>query len=647
VISILADQQARVGSAPARAPRSRAERLALTALLLAAAGLYLWNIQVSGWANEFYSGAVQAMTENWTAFFFGSTDAGNTITVDKPPASLWLMALSARVFGVSSWSILVPQALMGVGTVALLYAAVRRVSGPGAALVAGGLFALTPVVVLMFRFNNPDALLVLLMVAAAYTVVRALEGGRTRWLVMAGVLIGFAFLTKTAQALLPVPGLALAYLWAGPGGMWRRVRQLLAAGVAMVGAAGWWFVLAALWPADSAPYIGGSTDGSAWQLAIGYNGLGRLFGQEMSGGGAAPEIAAGEAAGSGMGGELPGAGNSASLLRMFNDAVGGQVSWLLPAALLLLVAGLIVRRRADRTDAVRAALVVWGGWLLVTSLTFSLMEGIFHEYYTVALAPGIAATAAVGGSTLWQRRRSPAARATLALAVAGTGGWAWVLLGRTPDFLPWLRWVVVGLALVAAVGLLLRGRQLAIAAVAAAVLMASLGLGGYATETVQTAHTTPVPTAGPASQTESSAMGSSPPGGMGGMGGMGGGLGSSAATVDAELITLLQDAGTAWSAATLNTSNSAALALASGTDVMGIGGFSSSDPAPTLAEFQGHVSTGDIRYFVLSGSSPTGGMDGTGGDSTSSQIQTWVQDNYTATTIGNYTVYDLTQPVAT
>ena len=270
---------------PATPPgAARRDRLAFAGLLVAAAALYLVNLSANGWGNDFYAAAVQSMTKSWEAFFFGSFDAGNVITVDKPPAALWVMALSARVFGLSSWSILVPQVLMAVATVALLYAAVRRVACPGAALLAGAAMALTPVAVLMFRFDNPDALLVLLMVAAAYAVVRAVEHAGTRWLLLVGALLGLAFLTKTAQALLVLPALAAAYVWAAPTGLWRRVRQLLAAGLAMVVVGGWWFVAVALWPAADRPYIGGSTNNSAIELALGYNGLGRIFGQGGFGG---------------------------------------------------------------------------------------------------------------------------------------------------------------------------------------------------------------------------------------------------------------------------------------------------------------------------------------------------------------------------
>ena len=330
--------------------RPRWELPSLAVLLIGTAAFYLWNLSASGWANSFYAAAVQAGTQNWTAFFFGSLDSANAITVDKPPASLWVMALSGRIFGFSSWSMLAPQALMAVGAVALLWATVRRVAGPAAGLLAGAVLALTPVAVMMFKFNNPDALLVLLMVAAAWATTHAVEKASTRWLVLAGVFIGFGFLTKMLQAFLVVPGLAAAYLWAAPTALWHRIRQLLAAGVAIVVSAGWWLVAVALWPVDSRPYIGGSTDNSPLELAFGYNGLGRIFGGQGNGGGdaAEPRCAGGlpggaEAAVGGMppgGGGMGGFGGQAGLTRLFNTEIGGQISWLLPAALILLVAAL-------------------------------------------------------------------------------------------------------------------------------------------------------------------------------------------------------------------------------------------------------------------------------------------------------------------
>ena len=239
-----------IATAPASAAvataRSRGKPLALGALLGATALLYLWGLSNSGWANQYYAAAAQSGSKSWKAFLFGSLDQSNFITVDKPPASLWVMDLSVKLFGANSWSILVPQALEGVAAVAILYAAVRRVSTPTAGLLAGAILATTPVATLMFRYDNPDALLVLLMTAAAYATVRATERANVRWLMAAGALIGFAFLTKMLQGLLIVPGLAAAYLVAAPTTPWRRIRHLLAGLGAMVVAAGWWVALVEL-----------------------------------------------------------------------------------------------------------------------------------------------------------------------------------------------------------------------------------------------------------------------------------------------------------------------------------------------------------------------------------------------------------------
>ncbi|HZE05964.1 MAG TPA: glycosyltransferase family 39 protein, partial [Solirubrobacteraceae bacterium] len=258
-------------------------RLALAALLTLTAAAYIYDLGASGYANSFYAAAVQAGTKSWKAFFFGSLDSSSFITVDKPPASLWVMALSGRIFGFSSWSMLVPQALEGVAAVALLYAAVKRWFGAGTGLAAGALLAVTPVAALMFRFNNPDALLVALLVAAAYCLTRALERGGTRWVLAAGTMIGLAFLAKMLQAFVVLPGFALVYLIAAPTPLRRRVGQMLAGGLAVVASAGWWVTVVALWPAASRPMIDGSPDNSIINLIFGYNGLGRVFGSSGPG----------------------------------------------------------------------------------------------------------------------------------------------------------------------------------------------------------------------------------------------------------------------------------------------------------------------------------------------------------------------------
>ena len=423
--------------AAARARPRRWERRALLALLVATAVLYLCGLGRSGWANSFYSAAAQAGSASWKAFFYGSSDAASSITVDKTPASLWVMALSVRIFGLSSWSILVPQALMGVGSVALLYATVKRWSGPVAGLIAGAVLALTPVAVLMFRFNNPDALLVLVLIAAAYATVRATERASARWLVLAGALVGAGFLTKMLQALLVVPALAVVYLVAAPTTVRRRIGHLLAGGLALLVSAGWWVAIVELVPASARPYIGGSQHNSILELILGYNGLGRLTGDETG------SVGGGGFGGTGMWGQT-------GLGRLFDSEIGGQVAWLLPAALILLVAGLIMTGRRPRTDRTRAALLLWGGWLLVTGLTFSFMAGIFHAYYTVALAPAIGALVGIGATVLWRRREGAV---VLAITLAVTAAWSYVLLERSAEFLPWLAPVVLAGGLAVALGL--------------------------------------------------------------------------------------------------------------------------------------------------------------------------------------------------
>ncbi|MEO6085971.1 MAG: glycosyltransferase family 39 protein, partial [Umezawaea sp.] len=396
------DSPAHAPSAPPEPPPPavrdpRWVRPALLGLLAATAVLYLWQLGDSEWANAYYSAAAQAGSQSWEAWFFGSTDSANSITVDKTPAALWFMGLSARLFGVSAWSVLVPQALMGVASVGLLYAAVKRTSGAAAGLIAGAVLALTPVAVLMFRFNNPDSLLVLLLVAGAYCTVRATEKASWRWLALAGVAVGFAFLAKMLQAFLVLPAFGLAYLVFARATIGRRVLHLLGALGAMVVAGGWWVVVVELVPASSRPFIGGSQTNSVLELALGYNGFGRLTGDEV-----------GSVGGGGGGGW-----GTTGWFRLFGSEMGSQIAWLLPAAAVLLLGGWWAADRAGR-----AALLVWGGWLIVTAAVFSYMNGIIHGYYTVALAPAIGAVVGIGAAALWRRRSDPMALAALSGAVA-------------------------------------------------------------------------------------------------------------------------------------------------------------------------------------------------------------------------------------
>ena len=581
----------------------------LAGLLLLAAVLYLWGLSRNGSANQYYAAAVQAGTHSWKAFLFGSLDAGNYITVDKPPASLWAMELSTRVFGFWGFSMLLPQALEGVAAVALLYATVRRWFGRPAALLSGLVLAITPVAALMFRFNNPDALLALLLVAGAYCMTRAVERGQTRWIALAGAALGFAFLTKMMQAFIVLPAFALVYLVAAPVPLRRRIWQLAVGGGAVVVSAGWWVALVELWPASARPYIGGSTDNSVLQLVFGYNGLGRISGGNGPGGGA-------------------GFSGAAGVLRLFNSELGGQIGWLLPASVVALGAGVVrlVRRRPARTDRVLATVLLWGGWLIVTAVVYSFMSGTIHPYYTNTLAPPIAVLTGVGATLLWQRRERLIARLTLAAMLVVTGVTAFVLLDRTPSWHPWLRGAVLGASLVAAVVLVVRGaalRRAAAAALASAALVAALAAPGgvHAQRRCECPdrHESErgtgerIPRRVRRSRRWVAAKRWMPTGRAGGsmpsgarMTGAPGGGGDSVSSTAAAKLAANASRYT-WVAATSSAQNAAGIELATGKSVMAIGGFSGSDNAITLARFEQLVAQGKIHYYVAGGGGPGGG----------------------------------------
>lgn len=618
-------------------PNPRWARPALIALLLATTTFWTIGLSRNGWGNSFYAAAVQAGTQSWKAFLFGSSDAANTITVDKPPASLWVMELSTRLFGVNSWAILLPQVLLGVASVALVYAAVRRTFGPGAGLISGALLALTPVATLMFRYDNPDALLVFLMVAAAWALLRGIEDGRTRWVLLCGALIGFGFLTKQLQVMLIMPGLAIAYLLAAPPRLRTRMLQLLAGLLAAVVAAGWWVALVELWPKADRPYIGGSSNNSFLQLTLGYNGLGRILGGDAGGGGGLPHFPSGYSPG-GPGG--PPMFGSAGITRLFVTESGTQISWLLPAALVLLVAGLVLCGRSARTDLKRASYIAWGGWLLVTGLVFSYMSGIFHDYYTVALAPGVATVVGIGSVHLWQNRDRRWVPVLLAATVALTAGWAWVLLGKTPDFVPALRWFVVVLGVAAAImfvvgalrpGLTVATRDLKVWAAGLAVIAAMAGPVAYCVQTVSTSHSGPIVTAGPFKT-----------GGMPEFPGGGRGPGQDKPSEQVARMLAVNAEDYTWVAAANGSMDASGYQLATGDSVMPIGGFGGADPAPTLQQFQSYVSDGRIHYYLEPSHQGMPSLDEAGSKSESDQIRDWVQQHYTPTTVDGVTLYDLT-----
>jgi 4-amino-4-deoxy-L-arabinose transferase-like glycosyltransferase len=611
------------------------DRIGFGVLLAATAVVYLWNITVNGMGNQFYAGAAQAGSTNWEALLFGSLDSNNFITVDKPPVSQWVMGLSGQIFGFSSASMLIPEALMAVVAVALLYGAVRRISGPRAALVAGAALALMPVAALMFRYNNPDAVMVLLMMAAAYCAVRALERASAKWIALAGVALGFAFLAKMLEGIMVMPAIGLVYLVAAPTSVRRRLLHLLGALGAFLVSAGWFVGLTLLWPASSRPYIAGSTDNNFMNLVLGYNGFARVLGRNHGDPGQPPDggaaggahVDAGAVHHGGFGG--PGR-QAAGLGRLFSGEFGFEIGWLLPAALLAVALVLVSRRRAPRTDLVRAGAILFGGWMLVDGLVLSYMSGTIHPYYCLSLAPAVAGAFAIGVNEAWGKRSSWFGRVGLAVLIGSTGVWSWWLLGRNAQWLPALRWAILAMTIAAIVVLLLslaapERRRLAAGSLVLGLAVALAGSTAYVLATIGQSHAGGNANVGPAAAMQAGRPGD----GMRGQ------------NVDnAALDNLLDGTLTEWSAAVDGSSTAAGLELSTNTPVMAIGGFSGSDPVPTLSQFQQYVAKHQVTYFIA----PDDQRGGPGGGKQHSDISNWVAATFAPIKAGSDTVYDLATP---
>lgn len=493
---------------------ARRWRLDLLGLLALAGVLNLWSLSRNGWANEYYSAAVRSMSTSWHDFLFASLDRAGVMTVDKPPLALWVQALSVRLFGYHPLSVLVPQALMGMASVALVYDLVRRRFGRLGGFVAGLVLALTPITVAISRHNNPDALLILCCVAALWFAVRALEDGRLRWLLAAGVCAGLGFETKMLVAMVVVPGIVAAWLWLAPGapplarlgGRVRALRRLLVGGLAMLVVAGAWPALVELTPASDRPWISGTSDNTVLSLIFEYNGFGRVDGQAGGPGG--------------VGGSV--FGGSTGPLRLLNSALGGQAGWLLGFAL---AAGLAIlfSCRLRRDDRRSGWLLVVGGAFLVTAVLFSFAKGIFHPYYVSLLAPFAAALVGAGAAELASGRVN--VRIFGPLAVAGGVAGELIVLGDYREELRWLVPILILAGVVAVVVLAVtRSRSARAAAVLGALAVLLVAPATWAFDTLGHATNGTFPEGGPADVQTAAAGG---PGGFGlrGRGGFGGGSG--------------------------------------------------------------------------------------------------------------------------
>lgn len=597
--------------------RSWLEKWMLPVLLVLTGALYLFGALHNGMANSYYAAAIQAASQDWTAWLFGSLDAANYVSVDKPPLATMLMGLSARLFGFSSFSMLLPSVLAGVGSVWLVYGAVKRQFGFTSAVIAGATLMLTPVAALMFGFNNPDAILTLMLSASGYAFLRSLEGKRPLlWLSLAGLFTGLAFNTKMLQGLMVLPAMVLVYLVFAKPPIVTRFLHLIFAGVITTMSTLWWSVLVWLTPAGNRSWVGSTNDNNIWSLIFGYNGFGRLLGGRGGGPGG----------GHGPGGT--GFGGQTGIFRIFNNDFGPNIAWLL--VLALAGGGLLlwILRKTPRTNRGRAAVIFWMLWLLIHIVIFSMTSGVIHPYYVVVMAPAAAALVGISLPFLWgaYTRRKPYAW-LLPLLVGVTVAIAVIILGYAGT-MTWLMWIVGLLGLTGMIGLLVNlyapRRWLQNLAIIAAIAACTLAPTVYTLATVNVTHTGSIPTAGP----NSTAMQ---------------GSNNESSQADSQLVQYLVEHqnGATWLVAVASANESAAIQLTSGQPVMAVGGFNGSDTPLTLDQFKQLVKAGKVKYYAISSHGRGGG--GPGGSN--NEITAWVKQTGTVVNYGgsDVTLYELSR----
>lgn len=604
----------------------RWERPALLAILAANATLYSWNLGINGWANYFYSAAVQSGTMDGKAFFFGSSDWGNSITVDKPPLSLWLMGLSVRLFGFSPVAMLLPQVIMGVGTTLLIYLVLRRCVSGVSALFGATVFFTTPIVTLMSRYNNPDPLMLLLMVAAVWFVLRSIETGRGHLFAAAGALLGLAFMTKQLQGMLSVPALGLAFIVFSPQSWPRRLGTTVAGISALVISGGLWMMIVDLIPSHLRPYIGGSPSNSVLELTFAYNGVDRIISKSE------PPTAM----------QVPvqfrQVDSDAGLLRLLNANYSQEASWLLISALLAVGLIAILWRKIPRAGAVRPLALLSGVWLLTTFLLLSYMGDQIHTYYTATLGPPLALVLGITLNMLISGRNSLLMRiggAVIALVSLLT---AWLVLGSAewPSYLPGIV-LIVGIGAIAA--LVIKPPAIKVEFGAAGLLAIALLTGPVVTSVanVTVGFNGSNPVSGVLSKNPASIshlMESMRKGELAWAHDIAFGRVPDAQVVEA----LVGTSGCTWAAATYASQTAARLQLESGRAVMPLGGFSGSDPSPTLERFKAQVDAGEICYFIQQEAF----LEVQSSDTESTAISRWVKENFSSKVLDNTTMYRLT-----
>ena len=600
---------------------TREQKIAIGTLLILTAITYLFGALQNGMANSYYAAAVQAASSNFIAWLFGSLDAANFVSVDKPPLSTMIMGLSARIFGFSSFSMLLPNVLAGVLTVYLVYRITRYYFGFKPGIIAGGILAVTPVVALMSGFNNPDAILMCFLTASGYFLIRALDKKPIRNLALAALFSGLAFNTKMLQGLMVLPAIYVVYLCFAKAKLNKRILHLGIFTLVVVIASLSWSVLVYLTPAEMRPWVGSTNDNNIWSLIFGYNGFGRLLGNSPGNGGG--------------GGGRTGFGGATEVFRMFNDEFGPNIAWFIPTAMIGAVTVFFKLRKKERTNIQFGITAFWLIWLLTHMFIFSMTSGTIHPYYVVVLAPAIAALVGISLPLIVQLYKNEKNIWLLPMTVIITALTAAMLLSMSG--LTGLMWVIIGLGIISSLFLLLARslpkvhqnsnqdkdlRQTILLKVGSVLsIITVLATPVYYTiATVTQSHVGSIPTAGPSS---TALMGSN----------------NENAEAENALVTFLlaNSSGTTWIAAVNSANESAAIQISTGKPVASLGGFNGSDPVLTLAQFKEYVASGKIKYYVTSSRGMGGGPGG------SSEIVSWIKQNATVVSYGGsqYTVYQL------
>ncbi|MFI7385591.1 ArnT family glycosyltransferase [Streptomyces sp. NPDC049813] len=618
---------------PADAPRW--ERPALAAVLAVATALYSWGLGHAA-LHPFYGAAIRSMAGSPRAFFFGGLDTSGSISLDKLPGAFWPDAVSVWLFGPHTWAAALPQVVEGVLTVWLLHRIVRAWAGPFAALIAALALTLTPVTVALNRATIPDTALTLLLVAAAGALQKAVRTERLLPLITCGVWVGLAFQAKMLQAWVVLPVFAAVYLFVAPGTVAKRAVRVLLAGAVAFAVSCSWMLIAWVTPAADHPYFDGTSGNDPFALVFGYNGLSR-FGSDPTAFGAVPGTAASRTSGN-TGWDM-----------IINHTIGPQIAWLLPLAVTAAALGIRRRVRQPRTDPSRAGFLLWGGWLAVHIMVFSVSNGN-HPYYTAVIAPAIAALTG-GGLALFrseyearyeteEKTQHPAPdrrHLVLPAVIAATVLWALVLDWPT-RFLPWLLPVAVMLALCGVVGLCSRGPRTsprlipaALAAGVAAVLVVPAGWAVSSLDPLYAGATTS-PMAGPVGKSYDEHPRRAP---------RRKGL-DRPSPRDTALLDYLTSRrhGEKYLLATQAAYTAEPLLRAQSEPVLVMGGFTGLTPFPTAQQLGDLVTTHQLRYALLTSRRAT------------TPATTWVKSHcsrvrptaYGLRTDGSFTLYDCAAP---